>query len=63
MSQYAPGDNNKANERQVNRRANVRFNPKATLEIISRGEPKDDLDEEERKELVQKYLEVKYIDL
>jgi hypothetical protein len=42
----------------VNRRGNVRFNPKATLEILNRGEPKEDLNEEEKKELVQKYLEV-----
>ena len=40
ISAYSPGDTSKGNERQINRRPNVRFNPKATLEIIARGPPK-----------------------
>ena len=59
IAAYSPGDTSKGNERQINRRPNVRFNPKATLEIIARGPPKDELDEGERKELVTKYLEFK----
>ena len=59
ISQYSPGDTTKGNERQINRRPNVRFNPKATLEIIARGPPKDELGEEERRELVTKYLQFK----
>ena len=47
----------------MNRRNNVRFNPKATIDILSQGEPPEDLDEEQRRELVQKYIEVQLISL
>ena len=45
----------------MNRRNNVRFNPKATIDILSQGEPPEDLDEEQRRELVQKYIEVQLV--
>ena len=51
----------KANERAVNRRNNVRFNPKATIAILSQGDPPDELDDDQKKELVTKYIEVKLI--
>ena len=50
----------KANERAVNRRNNVRFNPKATINILSQGEPPDELDDDQKRELVQKYIEVSH---
>ncbi len=58
ISQYSPTDTSKANERQVNRRNNVKFEPKATIEILSHGDPPDVLSEEQKKDLVHKYLEV-----
>jgi len=59
INEYSPTDVSKANERAVNRRNNVRFNPKNTIDILSQGEPPDDLDEGQRRELVQKYIEFK----
>ena len=53
----------KANERAVNRRNNVRFNPKATINILSQGEPPDELDDDQKRELVQKYIEVSHISI
>ena len=61
INEYSPTDVSKANERAVNRRNNVRFNPKATIDILSQGEPPEDLDEEQRRELVQKYIEVQLV--
>ena len=58
INEYSPTDVSKANERAVNRRNNVRFNPKATIDILSEGEPPEDLDDDQRRELVQKYMEV-----
>ena len=59
INEYSPTDVSKANERAVNRRNNVRFNPKATIDILNQGQPPDYLDEEEKRELVQKYMEVR----
>jgi hypothetical protein len=59
ISQYSPTDNSKANERQVNRRNNVKFDPKATLQILALGDPPEMLSEEQKKDLVHKYLEVR----
>lgn len=58
ISQYSPTDSSKAFDRQVNRRGNVRFNPKATLAILERP-PSQHLSEREKEELVNKYLEFK----
>ena len=60
INEYSPTDVSKANERAVNRRNNVRFNPKATIDILSQGEPSEDLDDDQRRELVQKYMEVSH---
>ena len=60
INEYSPTDVSKANERSVNRRNNVRFNPKATVDILSQGEPSEDLDDDQKRELVQKYIEVRY---
>ena len=58
INEYSPTDVSKANERAVNRRNNVRFKPKATIAILSQGDPPDELDDDEKRELVQKYIEV-----
>ena len=64
ISEYSPTDNNKANERAVNRRNNVRFNPKATIEILvhqekERTEGVGELNDNQKLDLVEKYLEVR----
>jgi len=58
ISQYSPTDTSKANDRQVNRRNNIKFDPKQTIDILKLGDPPEVLSEEQRKELVKKYLEV-----
>ena len=58
LSQYSPNDTSKAFDRQVNRRANVKFNPRQTIEILKLGEPSSTLNEEQKLDLVKKYMEV-----
>ena len=60
ISGYSPNDTSlsKANERQVNRRANVNFKPKATIAILKQGDLPTELDDEQKADLVSKYLEV-----
>jgi cohesin loading factor subunit SCC2 len=59
---YSPSEAQKIYERPVNRKANARFNPAATVEIIRMGEPvaANLLDEEGRRDLVAKYLGVSH---
>ena len=61
IQQYSPTDSSKAFDRQVNRRPNMRFEPKATLEILKRGDPPENLSDEDKEELVNKYLEVSFL--
>ena len=60
---YSPSEAQKIYERPVNRKANARFNPKATVEIIRLGgntiTPTEQLEEEGRRDLVAKYLGVR----
>ena len=59
---YSPHEVQKIYERPVNRKANARFNPKATVESIKQGgntiTPTQLLEEEGRRDLVAKYLGV-----
>lgn len=59
INEYSPTDVSKANERAVNRRNNVRFNPKATVDILNQGEPPHPLDDDQKREMVQKFIEVR----
>lgn len=58
IQHYSPNDTSKAFDRQVTRRANVRFNPSATIEILKRGSLPEVLDDEQKREMVQKMLQV-----
>ena len=58
LSQYSPNDTSKAFDRQVTRRSNVKFNPKQTIEILKLGEPSSELDDEQKLDLVKKYMDV-----
>ena len=58
LQQYSPNDTSKAFDRQVTRRANVKFNPKQAIEILRLGEPSSTLDDEQKLDLVKKYMEV-----
>ena len=59
LSQYSPNDTSKAFDRQVNRRSNVKFNPRQTIEILKLGDPPANPDDEHKLDLVRKYMEVK----
>ena len=58
LQNYTPTDTTKAFDRPANRRANVKFNPKQTIEILRLGEPPTVLDDEQKLELVKKYMDV-----
>lgn len=58
LSQYSPNDTSKAFDRQVNRRNNVKFNPRQTIEILKLGEPPANPNNEQKLDLVKKYMEV-----
>lgn len=58
LSQYSPNDTSKAFDRQVNRRNNVKFNPRQTIEILKLGEPPAQLNDKQKLDLVKKYMEV-----
>ena len=59
LSQYSPTDTSKAFDRQVTRRSNVKFNPRATLEILKTGQQQGAvLNDEQKLDLVKKYMEV-----
>ena len=59
IQQYSPTDTSKAFDRQVSKKNNVRFDPKATLSIIRKG-MSEVLSDEEKQELVNKYLDVSF---
>jgi len=57
---YSPSETQKIYEKPVNRRANAKFNPKATVEILKlRDIDPNNLDETAKKDLIQKYLTFK----
>jgi len=54
---YSPSESQKIYERAVNRKASAKFNPKAAVEILKLGEvDPDDLNEDAKQDLIQKYL-------
>ena len=59
INEYSPTDVSKANERAVNRRNNVRFNPKAAIDILNQGAAPNELDDSQKRELIDKYLQVR----
>lgn len=57
---YSPSESQKIYEKNVNRKPNAKFNPKATVEILKLGDINPhNLDEDAKKDLIQKYLTFK----
>jgi len=57
IQDYSPSESQKIYERGLNRRGNAKFNPKATVEILKHTQvPADQLDEEGKRDLINKYL-------
>ena len=61
LSAYSPNDTSKAFDRAVTRRTNVKFDPKQTIEILKLGEPSSELNDEQKLDLVKKYMDVSII--
>ena len=45
----------------MTRRTNVKFDPKQTIEILKLGEPSSELNDEQKLDLVKKYMDVSII--
>jgi len=57
---YSPSESQKIYEKAVNRKPNAKFNPKAIVEILKLPDiDPHDLDEDAKKDLIQKYLTFK----
>ncbi|XP_076382135.1 nipped-B cohesin loading factor isoform X1 [Megalopta genalis] len=61
ISQYSPTEAAKVYEKAVNRKNNLLFKPKATLQRLKDGVSNEELDAEGRKKLVKEYLDFKQL--
>lgn len=62
ISQYSPSESAKVYEKAVNRKNNLQFKPKNTLQRLKENTKDDEeLDEEGRRELVKEYLDFKQL--
>ena len=61
LSSYSPNDTSKAFDRAVTRRTNVKFDPRQTIEILKLGQPDSELNDEQKLDLVKKYMDVSII--
>lgn len=61
ISQYSPSEAAKIYEKAVNRKTNLLFEPKATLQRLREGVTNEELDTNGRKKLVKEYLDFKQL--
>ncbi|XP_017893232.1 nipped-B-like protein B [Ceratina calcarata] len=61
IGQYSPTEAAKVYEKTMNRKNNLLFKPKATLQRLNEGVSSVDLDAEGRKKLVKEYLDFKQL--
>lgn len=61
ISQYSPSEAAKVYEKAVNRKSNLQFEPKATLQRLREGVTNEELDANGRKKLVKEYLDFKQL--
>lgn len=61
ISQYSPSEAAKVYEKAVNRKNNLQFEPKATLQRLREGVTNEELDANGRKKLVKEYLDFKQL--
>ncbi|XP_076624009.1 nipped-B cohesin loading factor [Colletes latitarsis] len=61
IGQYSPTEAAKVYEKAVNRKSNLLFKPKATLQRLKGGDSNAELDAEGRRNLVKEYLDFKQL--
>ncbi|EFN76684.1 Nipped-B-like protein [Harpegnathos saltator] len=61
IGQYSPSEAAKVYEKTVNRKNNLQFEPKATLQRLREGVTNEELDANGRKKLVKEYLDFKQL--
>ncbi|XP_029173318.1 nipped-B-like protein B [Nylanderia fulva] len=61
VSQYSPLESAKVYEKAINRKTNLLFEPKATLQRLREGGTNEELDTNGRKKLVKEYLDFKQL--
>nr|XP_012141431.1 PREDICTED: nipped-B-like protein isoform X3 [Megachile rotundata] len=61
IGQYSPTESAKVYEKAVNRKSNLLFKPKATLQRLKEGVSNAELDADGRKKLVKEYLDFKQL--
>ncbi|XP_014483167.1 PREDICTED: nipped-B-like protein B [Dinoponera quadriceps] len=61
IGQYSPSEAAKVYEKTVNRKNNLQFEPKATLQRLREGVTNEELDADGRKKLVKEYLDFKQL--
>lgn len=61
ISQYSPSEAAKVYEKTVNRKNNLQFEPKATLQRLREGVTNEELDANGRKKIVKEYLDFKQL--
>jgi len=59
IQNFSPSDSAKTFEKPVNRKAGVRFYPRQAMDLVRRGPAPEHLDESQKRELIQAYLDVK----
>lgn len=59
IGQYSPSESAKVYEKAVNRKSNLHFRPKTTLQKLKDGANFEELDDTGKKKLVQEYLDFK----
>lgn len=58
IQKYSPTESAKVYDKAVNRKANVHFSPRQTLEFLSNNMYKADLSYETKRKIVRQYLDV-----
>ncbi|XP_063962379.1 nipped-B-like protein A isoform X1 [Lytechinus pictus] len=61
IHRYSPTEAAKVYEKAVNRKSLVHFNPARALDLLKTGQPKPPLSEQEKKDIVEEYLDFKQL--
>ncbi|XP_066509612.1 nipped-B-like protein A [Hoplias malabaricus] len=61
IQKYSPSESAKVYDKAVNRKSNVQFNPRQTIDFLSHGKLCSDLTEHLRKKIVQQFLDFKLL--
>ncbi|XP_071508952.1 nipped-B-like protein A [Diadema antillarum] len=61
IHRYSPQEAAKVYDKSVNRKSLVHFNPARALDLLKTGQPKPPLNEQEKKDIVDEYLDFKQL--